>query len=442
MDLYSIIACPLCKVDFRRENDFLICKSCERKYPIVNGVPVLLPDGSIPNTEYQSELLVREDYGNWIPLLVMQSLPASAIVLNLGAGNQALDLANVIRMDVTLTPYSDVVGDAHALPFKPGTFDLIFSQAVIEHLRNPFLAAQEMFDALRDGGYVYGDCNFVFAYHGYPHHYFNASEQGLEEAFKIFEKLRTGVAPYQMPSFALEMVLGTYLNKMSPSDDAEVKIFREWVKRLLEQPLMNYDALFTEETALYVAAGVFFFGRKVAGDKSEVIPEVLQRVWGESRELQERIPNLFNLGTFNNILMWAKEYGRQERQEIEDYFRQVVPFRKSDAINEEDQKRFEAMPHFEPTFYTLPDRRVSNLLEPPDQISILKEYVQARDELIKQKDTHIANLEAQVKYLETETGARNEAIRQKDKHIRYLEALIKRIESGRVMKLLGRLKLR
>ncbi|MEO5951017.1 MAG: class I SAM-dependent methyltransferase [Chloroflexia bacterium] len=346
----------------------------------------------------------------------MQSLPASAIVLNLGAGNQALDLANVIRMDVTLTPYSDVVGDAHALPFKPGTFDFIFSQAVIEHLRNPFLAAQEMFDALRNGGYVYGDCNFVFAYHGYPHHYFNASEQGLEEAFSQFEKLRTGVAPYQMPSFALNMVLGTYLNKMGPSDDPQVQVYRDLVQRLLEQPLMNYDVLFTEEAALYVAAGVFFFGRKSVEGLSDVVPQIFQSMWQADAGLQQRYPNIFNLGTFHNILMWAKEYGRHENSEIEAYFQAVVPFRKHDKVNDEDQKRFEATPFFEPEFYAMSDSRPGDLRDTTKEIEELQLTITAQKEGLSQLD---------------------EMFRSKNSHIKRLESLIKRLESGRVMKMLG-----
>jgi uncharacterized protein YbaR (Trm112 family)/SAM-dependent methyltransferase len=416
MDLYDIIACPVCKEGFRREEDKLTCQACGRVYPIVNGVPVLLPDGSIPNTEYQHELLVRDDYSYWIPLLVMQSLPASAIILNVGAGNQALDLSNVIRMDVTLTPYVDVVGDAHALPFKPGTFDLIFSLAVIEHLRNPFLAAQETFDALRNGGYVYGDCNFVFAYHGYPHHYFNASEQGLEEAFGCFEKLRTGVAPYQMPAFALSMVLKTYLNKMGHSDDQRVLSYRKLLERVLEQPLMHYDALFTEEAALYVAAGVYFFGRKAAEGESNVIPQVLQNAWKDSPELQERFPNVFNLGTFHNILMWAKQEGRHKHREIEEYFQQVVPFRKGASVNEEDQKRFEAFPFFEPQFYAMPDDRVTDLTDTPVEIELLTQKINMQNKQLREL---------------------TEVINTKDRHIKRLESLIKRLESGRVMKLLG-----
>ena len=170
----------------------------------------------------------------------MQSLPSSAVVLDIGAGNLTLDLPNVIRMDVTLTPYVDVVGDAHMMPFLPGTFDFVFSLAVIEHLRQPFVAAQEMYDVLRNGGYVYGECNFVFAYHGYPHHYFNASEQGLEEVFAPFEKFRTGVAPYQMPSDAIRMLFVTYLKSMTPSEDPEVSRFRSCSERCWTNRSWNF----------------------------------------------------------------------------------------------------------------------------------------------------------------------------------------------------------
>jgi SAM-dependent methyltransferase len=78
-------------------------------------------------------------------------------------------------MDVAWSPYVDLVADAHALPFLPGSLDYIFSLAVVEHLRNPFLAAQSMVMALKDGGFIYHECNFVFAYHGYPHHYFKGA---------------------------------------------------------------------------------------------------------------------------------------------------------------------------------------------------------------------------------------------------------------------------
>lgn len=405
-DIYSILACPTCKIAVQRQGDNLICGQCQRTYPIVDGVPVLLPDGTVPATQYQHELEIRTSYDMWIHRVVMQSLPANSITLNLGAGNMALDLPNVIRMDVTLTPYVDVVGDAHALPFLPGTFDFVFSMAVTEHLRQPFLAAQETYDVLRNGGYVYSDCNFVFAYHGYPHHYFNASEQGLEQVYSKFHRLRSGVAPYQMPAFMLRMVLSSYLKWMSPSEDANIPVFRSLLQQILEEPLGSYDILFTEEAALNVAAGVFFFGRKALDEPSEVVPRLIQDLWEQEPELRSSFPDLFNLGTAKNIMIWAKEDGRQQYTAIDEYFRDLVPFRKSKAVGDEGQKLFCALPVIEPDFINVPDFFESKL-----HLNANTQHWHRIEEL-------------------------EDIIKEKDNHIRHIESLIKRIESGRVMRLL------
>ena len=44
-DLFEILACPLCKADleYSRDKKKLICSGCGAKYPIENGIPVLLP---------------------------------------------------------------------------------------------------------------------------------------------------------------------------------------------------------------------------------------------------------------------------------------------------------------------------------------------------------------------------------------------------------------
>src|SRR5437868_12160156 len=119
MDLFSILACPTCKVSLRRQGDLLVCPDCQGTYPVVNGVPVFLPGGAISSVDYEAELRVRSQYDPWVHRVVMQSLPDSAIILDIGAGNVALDLPNVIRMDVTLTPY---VEDRKSTRLTPVTF--------------------------------------------------------------------------------------------------------------------------------------------------------------------------------------------------------------------------------------------------------------------------------------------------------------------------------
>jgi uncharacterized protein YbaR (Trm112 family) len=42
--LLEILACPACKTPIRQEGDRLICDNCKRRYPIRDGIPVMLID--------------------------------------------------------------------------------------------------------------------------------------------------------------------------------------------------------------------------------------------------------------------------------------------------------------------------------------------------------------------------------------------------------------
>ena len=43
-ELLKILACPLCKNDVKLENDKIVCTSCKRRYPIRDGIPIMLID--------------------------------------------------------------------------------------------------------------------------------------------------------------------------------------------------------------------------------------------------------------------------------------------------------------------------------------------------------------------------------------------------------------
>lgn len=40
--LLAILACPACKESVRQEGDFIVCAPCRKKYPIREGIPVML----------------------------------------------------------------------------------------------------------------------------------------------------------------------------------------------------------------------------------------------------------------------------------------------------------------------------------------------------------------------------------------------------------------
>ncbi|MDP2922747.1 MAG: Trm112 family protein [Candidatus Omnitrophota bacterium] len=41
-ELLNILACPLCKADVVLKNEKIVCVKCARKYPIRDGIPVML----------------------------------------------------------------------------------------------------------------------------------------------------------------------------------------------------------------------------------------------------------------------------------------------------------------------------------------------------------------------------------------------------------------
>ena len=41
-ELLAVLACPVCKADVQQKEDKLICITCGRKYPIREGIPIML----------------------------------------------------------------------------------------------------------------------------------------------------------------------------------------------------------------------------------------------------------------------------------------------------------------------------------------------------------------------------------------------------------------
>ena len=197
--LIDILACPDCQSPLVQEDSKLICALSGHEFPMINGVPILFPGGGLLEVEHENPLTIWPEYGQSGYQTLLRSLADDQVVLDLGSSNIAIDDPCIIRLDVKLTPYVDVVADAHVLPFRNESLDYVMSLAVLEHLRQPFQAGKEMFRVLKRGGYVYADTNFVFTYHGYPHHYFNYTIHGLDQVFSSFTKISSGVPPIRCP---------------------------------------------------------------------------------------------------------------------------------------------------------------------------------------------------------------------------------------------------
>lgn len=103
-------------------------------------------------------------------------LKTNARLLDLGCGprDQAAPAAHVGAQYVGIdysSERADLLADGHAIPFRDGTFDVVLSYAVLEHLYQPFLAAQEVARVLRPGGVFVGTVSQGEPFHdSYFHH--------------------------------------------------------------------------------------------------------------------------------------------------------------------------------------------------------------------------------------------------------------------------------
>lgn len=75
-----------------------------------------------------------------------------------------------------------LLADAHCLPFADDSFDLVFTVAVFEHLRNPLRAMREVARVLKPGGELLGSVAFLEPFHARS--YFHHSALGVLELFE------------------------------------------------------------------------------------------------------------------------------------------------------------------------------------------------------------------------------------------------------------------
>ncbi len=60
--LLEVLACPRCETHppVRRVGMFLVCPECESGYPIVEGIPHMLPEDAVSKEEWEKEVKERD----------------------------------------------------------------------------------------------------------------------------------------------------------------------------------------------------------------------------------------------------------------------------------------------------------------------------------------------------------------------------------------------
>lgn len=149
------------------------------------------------------------------------------LILDCGAGSRSTYYANVVNFEIALYPSTDVRGVGEVLPFKDASFDAVISSAVLEHVKDPWLCAQEIVRVLKPGGDLFCAVPFLQPMHGYPHHYYNMTQMGLRNLFgDAIEVQRHEVPGSVLPIWSLVWILRSWSEGLTGETQKEFKNLR------------------------------------------------------------------------------------------------------------------------------------------------------------------------------------------------------------------------
>lgn len=129
----------------------------------------------------------------------MRELSREKIVLDVGGGDRFTKWLSEYKdlfkdcdyksMDYDARTGADIVGDIHAIPLPEASVDAIICSSVLEHVKNPTKATEEMHRILRPGGAIFLYVPSIYPYHArkgsYPD-YWRFFDDTLEMLFKDF----------------------------------------------------------------------------------------------------------------------------------------------------------------------------------------------------------------------------------------------------------------
>jgi SAM-dependent methyltransferase len=111
--------------------------------------------------------------------------------LDIGAQNgpYAALFPRRVGLDIRAGAGVRIIGDAQALGVRDAAFDVVLCTEVLEHLREPQQAIDEMFRVLKPGGRLLLTTRFLFPIHDAPDDYFRYTKYGLRYLLRRFDVL-------------------------------------------------------------------------------------------------------------------------------------------------------------------------------------------------------------------------------------------------------------
>ncbi len=263
--LRTRIACPACHGRLVDSTNQLSCDRCDIPFVVAadGSLPILLmPDSDLANPQYAHWVRKQEPGTRKKGYRERKRLPQTNVtdmdreireeffrqvgegtILNLGSGERSVHVGERwVGLDIAPHANCDVVGDAHHLPFQDASFDAVHTVSVFEHLRKPWIAAEEVARVLRPGGLLFCSVPFAYPIHGSPHDFFRYTSEGLASLFESLEVIE--IVPGRGPISSI----GLYCERVADAAfPGKFGFIARWMTAWAIQPFKYADPWLTRK---------------------------------------------------------------------------------------------------------------------------------------------------------------------------------------------------
>lgn len=263
----SLLACPYCHNSVTSREAGFACGSCGKVYGRTGTAVDFLPP------ELRAEFAIVDtdnvsDHGLEPPVIEAVESNPGRLYIDVGAGFKYKCYENVVNLEIVDYPSTDVLGVGERLPFLDNSFDGVISSVVLEHVKDPFRCAQEMARILKPGGDIFCSAPLLQPMHGFPHHYYNMTCEGLVNLFPGFTVRKLDVPYYLDPLTALTWILNMYAQGLPEN------VQQQFLSMTVRDVLVNFSDFKSREhpvaaqleryTRYSLACGTFLHGVKPA----------------------------------------------------------------------------------------------------------------------------------------------------------------------------------
>lgn len=302
VDVLPLLRCPHSGAELKpTEDGSLVARNGGRRYPVVDGVPVLIydeyslvdiswalegrRDANEPSSPSGFRLLAEEairrlpssdrnvaarrNYRRLVELLRVRAesgrKPRVLVVGGCieGAGSEELlgcPELQVIETDIAFGPRTDVVCDGHDLPFVDGSFDAVVIQAVLDSVVEPPRVASEVHRVLAQDGLVYSEAGFMQQGHVGAFDFNRFTHLGHRRVWRFFDEVDSGAqcGPGMAMLWSIEYFLRAFVGRsqaLGAIAQRVVALAGFWLKYL-------DGFLVRRPGGIDAASGTFFLGTR------------------------------------------------------------------------------------------------------------------------------------------------------------------------------------